>query len=136
MKKAFLALVVTLASMSFAMAQSAPSHFLSLATTNCTLIQTGKTVLHDLIPINTTTTLYYLKLFNKATQPVAGTDVPVWTIPIPFGASNAGGGLVDPSTMGVVFQAGLGFCLTGAIADLDTTPAATGVVINIGTSAN
>jgi hypothetical protein len=117
-----------------ALAQSAPLHFLSAATTNCTLVQTGKVVMHDLIPVNTTATIYYLKLFNKATPPVAGTDVPSWTIPIPENA--AGAGLPIPSTLGLTFDAGLGFCLTGAIADNDTTVAAPGVAINFGISGN
>jgi hypothetical protein len=134
MKQIFAAAFMLIAMATSAFAQSAPSHFLSAATTNCTLVQTGKVVLHDLIPVNTTATIYYLKLFDKATTPVAGTDVPAWTIPIPENA--AGAGLPIPSTLGLIFQVGMGFCLTGAIADNDTTVAAPGVAINFGISGN
>jgi hypothetical protein len=115
------------------LAQSAPLKWLSAATTNSTLVKSGNTVLNALVPINTTVALYYLKLYNKATAPTCGTDTPLWTVPIPFGASNSGSGVALP-TGGLQFPLGLGFCLTGGIADNDTTNAATGVAINMGVS--
>lgn len=116
-----------------ALAQSAPLKYLSAASTNSTLVRAGATVLNALVPINTTTTLYYLKLYSKATAPTCGTDAPLWTVPIPFGASNSGGGVALP-TGGLSFPLGLGFCLTGGIADADTSSAAAGVAINLGVS--
>jgi len=118
---------------SVAFAQSVPLKYLSAATLNPTLVHAGYTNLYSLVPINTTTTLYYLKLYNKATAPSCGTDTPVWTIPVPYGASNSGGGVALP-TGGLLFPTGLGFCLTGGLADNDTTNAATGVAINFGVS--
>jgi hypothetical protein len=117
-------------------AQSAPLHYLSTVSTNCTLVQAGKVVLHDIVPINTTAVIYYLKLFNKATAPIAGTDVPVLSIPVPYGTSSSGGGAVIPSTLGYLFGLGLGFCLVGGIADNDSSNAGSGVVINFGVSTN
>jgi hypothetical protein len=111
-------------------AQSLPVKFISAASTNSNLVRAGRTTLHEIVTINTTTTIYYLKLYNKVTAPVCGTDTPLWTVPVPFGASNAGGGIALPTSL--FFPAGLGFCLTGAVADNDTTPAATGIVINLG----
>lgn len=117
-----------------AFAQTAPVKFLSAASTNATSVTSGNTLLGTGIVVNTTTAVYYLKLYNKATAPACGTDVPKWTIPIPFGASNAGGGFVLPLGNGLMFPLGLGFCITGAIADNDTTSAAAGIVVNLGAS--
>lgn len=130
---ALAALVLAFVAAPLAFAQSLPSHWLSQASLNPTLVNSGKTNLTLVVPINTTTTLYYLKLYDKATAPSCGTDTPVQTYPIPFGASNAGGGIALPlSPGGLKFFNGLGWCLTGGIADNDTTNAATGVAINMG----
>lgn len=72
----------------------------------------------------------YLKLYNKATAPVAGTDTPVMTIVIPFS-----GGVFVPITIGVaLFPLGIGFALTGGAADNDVTVIAAGQItgLNIG----
>ena len=125
--------VALLLSTGAALCQSAPVKWLSTNTTNSTLVRAGSTILDSLAPINTTTTLYYLKLYNKVTAPTCGTDTPLWTVPVPYGASNSGGGVALP-TGGLLFPLGLGFCLTGGIADADTTAAAAGVAINMGVS--
>jgi hypothetical protein len=57
--------------------------------------------------------------------------VPVATYPVPFGASSAGGGVVIDFSQPAVFVNGLAFCITGALADNDSTNAATGVVVNL-----
>lgn len=129
-----IAALITLAWSLPAFAQTAPIKFLSTASTNATNVLSGNTLLGAGIVVNTTTTVYYLKLYNKATAPVCGTDVPQWTIPIPFGASNAGGGFVLPLGQGLSFPLGLGFCITGGIADNDTSAAAAGIVVNLGAS--
>ena len=112
------------------LAQSAPVKFLSAASNNATLVKTGRTLLKVLLPINTTSTTYYLHLYSKATVPVCGTDVPLWTVPVP-NAAGAGAGVALPSE-GLMFPLGLGFCLTAGIADTDNVNAATGVAINLG----
>lgn len=133
-KYAFALLMLVLAGPVFG--QSAPRKYLSAASTNSTLVWPGRAILHVLAPVNTTTTLYYLKFYNKATAPTCGTDIPSLVIPVPFGATNAGGGAAFTSTDGLIFPLGLGFCLTGGIADNDTTVAAAGVAINIGVGGN
>lgn len=115
-----------------ARAQTAPVKFLSAATTNSNLVLAGKVLLGTGVVVNTTGTVYYLKLYNKATAPTCGTDVPKWTLPIPFGASNAGGGFVLPLGQGLMFPLGLGFCITSGIADNDVGSAVTGLVVNLG----
>lgn len=114
-----------------ALAQSgAPIKFLSAASTNSTLVKTGRMSLFSLAASNSTATPYFLKLYDKATAPTCGTDVPRWTIVVP---PIANGGLASPALFGGLnFTLGLGFCLTGLIADNDTTVAATGVAINLG----
>ncbi len=116
-----------------AQAQSFPKKYLSAASTNSTLVKTGKTMIRSLLVLNTTSVTYYLKFYNKATAPTCGTDTPVLTIPVP-NAAGAGGGFALSVPDGFMFNLGLGFCLTGAIADNDTTVAATGVAINIGST--
>lgn len=117
-----------------AQAQSFPVKFLSTNTTNSTLVGTGNYNLLTGIVVNTTTTLYYLKLYNKATAPVCGTDTPLWTVPVPFASGNAAGGFVLPLGGGLKFPSGLGFCITSGIADNNTGAAAAGVVVNLGVS--
>ena len=116
-----------------AFAQSAPYHYLTAASTNSNLVQAGRLSLHDILAVNTTATIYYLKLYDKATAPTCGTDIPKLTIPLSASTS----GVVTPlsSTLGFYFQLGIGFCVVGGIADTDNSNAATGVAINLGFSA-
>lgn len=108
-----------------------PFKYLSQASTNSTLVSgAGQNVLKWIVAVNTTNTVYYLKFYNKATAPTCGTDTPILSIPIP--AANTGGGLAAISFDDTRFSLGIGFCLTGALADNDSTNAATGVAINLG----
>ena len=114
--------------------QAGPYTYQTLASTNSTLVRGSRTVIKSLLPINTTSVIYYLKFYNKATTPTCGTDTPVWVVPIPFGSGGSGGGVALTIPDGLFFNLGLGFCVTGGIANTDTTPAATGVVVNLGIS--
>lgn len=108
-----------------------PVHFLSAVSTNSTLVKGGPATLYGVQAVNTTAVLYYLKFYDKATAPTCNTDTVVKTLPIPFGATSAGGAIVAPMTVGVAFLNGLGFCITAGIADNDNTNAAVGVVVNL-----
>lgn len=108
-----------------------PVKYDSAANTNSTLVKAGGASLYGLQTVNTTTTLYYLKFYDKATAPTCNSDTVKKKIPVPFGTSNSGGGAVIPMPGGVSFLLGLGWCLTGGIADSDNASAATGVVINL-----
>lgn len=112
-----------------AFAQSAPVKFLSGASTNSNLVIAGNVLLKTAVAGNSTATAYFLKLYNKATAPTCGTDVPKWTIPLPANQTTP----IDAGS-GLMFPLGLGFCLTAAIADNDTGSAAAGVAINFGVS--
>jgi hypothetical protein len=111
--------------------QGSPVGYLSQANNNATIVLAGQVAVSAIVLINTTTTVYYLKLYDKATAPVCGTDIPKWRIPIPYGASNSGGGVAIPNG-GLLFYTGFGFCLTAGIADNDNTSAATGIALNFG----
>lgn len=116
-----------------ASAQNAPQKFLSAATNNSTLVRAGKISLGTISATNTTATAAFLKLYDKATAPVCGTDIPKWTIPLPVAAN--GGGHADPNLVtGVWFTLGLGFCIVGGIADNDNTASVVGIAVNIGFS--
>lgn len=107
-----------------------PVHYLSAASTNATNVKASAGTVTSVTAVNTTATLYYLKLYDKASAPTCGTDTPVQTYPVP--ASATGAGLTVNPVNGFAFSLGIGFCLTGGIADADTASAATGVAINLG----
>jgi hypothetical protein len=104
---------------------------LSAASNNSTLIKNTGGNVQYVIAVNTTATLYYLKLYDKASAPTCGTDVPVFTAAVPALATGGPPLLIQP-TDGIYFANGIGVCLTAAVADNDNTNAATGVQINVG----
>ena len=120
-----------------ALAESAPKKFLSAATTNSNLVMAGAAgtnvnagvVLKTLVASNSAATAYFLKLYNKATAPTCGTDMPVQTILLPSGQT-----VPLDYGLGELYPLGLGFCITGAIGDADTTGAAAGIAINFSVS--
>jgi hypothetical protein len=101
----------------------------SAATTNGALIITGTSGLTSLYATNIGAAAAFVKLYNKATAPVVGTDIPEMVIPIP--AANAGfPGVASPNIgfIGMRFALGLGIAITGGAADADTTAVAAGQV--------
>jgi hypothetical protein len=127
--------VLVIAALTFfagaARAQSIPKHYFSTNTTNSTLVFAKKAFLNGGLIVNTTGTVYYLKLYDKATAPTCGTDTVLWTIPLPINSVPAP---IPPLLQGMLFANGIGFCITGALADNDTTVAAAGIVVNLGFS--
>lgn len=84
------------------------------ATTNATLVKTGSTLAFCGLVGNNGAGNAYIKFYNKATAPTVGTDVPVVTY------------LIPPSRnveieLEYSFPLGLGYAITGAAADNDTT---------------
>jgi hypothetical protein len=102
----------------------------SLATTNGALILTGTSSLAAFHATNTGAGAAYVKLYNKATAPTVGTDVPEMIIPVPAAVAGVPG--VAPAlTLGYIgyrFPLGLGIAITGGAADSDTTAVAAGQV--------
>ncbi len=134
MKRLLLAACAALLLAAPALGQSASNmtHVLSQATTNSTLI-TGinPARLYSITAINTTSTVYYLKFYDKSTAPTCNSDRVALTYPIPHASGN-GAGFTISIPFGFQFNNGIGICITGAIADDDNTAAATGVAIDIG----
>jgi hypothetical protein len=76
---------------------------------------------------NNATAIRVVKLYNKATAPAVGTDVPSQTIVLP-----ANGGANVFTDTGIAFSAGIGIGVTNLIPDADTTaPSANDVTINL-----
>lgn len=92
----------------------------SAATTNATSVKASQGVLVSVSVSNINAAARYLKLYNKATAPTVGTDVPVMTIPIPAGT------IASPyiNANGVNFSTGIALAITAAAADSDTTAVA------------
>lgn len=107
-----------------------PYKLISLATTNAISVKASGGNLYSIIAIGLTSTVRYLKLYNKASAPTVGTDVPVMTIPIP--ANTQGAGIAIPFSMGVNFSSGIAIAITSGVADTDTGAVGAGdVVINL-----
>jgi hypothetical protein len=98
------------------------------ATTNPTSVKAsaGKVYLLDMF--NSDTVGYWVKMYNKASAPTVGTDVPVASRFVP-----AGGGAVIATAEGIPFTTGIAFGTTLNATDADTTVVTTAnkLVINI-----
>ena len=102
----------------------------SAASTNSTSVKGSAGMIYNITAINTTATLYYLRLYNSSSAPTCSSATGfIATYPIP--ASTSGGGVVVDTTHGIVFGTGIGFCITGGGSSTDNTNAATGVFVNI-----
>jgi hypothetical protein len=105
-----------------------PFKLISAATTNATVIKSSSGRVATITAICTGSTVRYLKLYNKATAPTVGTDVPVLTIPIPAATAGAGFSITFPNG-GLSFATGIGCALTTGSADNDTNAVAAGEII-------
>jgi hypothetical protein len=107
-----------------------PYKLISLATTNANIVKASGGNLYSIVAIGLTSTVTYLKLYNKATAPTVGTDVPLMTIPIP--ANTQGAGIAIPFSIGVNFPLGIGIAITSGSADNDTGAVGAGdVIVNL-----
>jgi hypothetical protein len=92
----------------------------SAATTNATNLKATSGRVYGIIVSNTSAAIKYLKFYNKATAPTVGTDTPVLTIAIPVGGQPVQLAFPNP----LPFATGIGYAITGAVADADTTATA------------
>lgn len=86
------------------------------ATLNPTLLKNSPGLVFKIFGRNNAAAIRYLKLYNKATAPVVGTDAPVMTICLAAGAPFD----IDLGEYGHLFTAGIGYGLTTGVADNDT----------------
>lgn len=91
----------------------------SAATTNATLVSSGAT-LYGLVATNTGAAVAFVKVYDKATAPTVGTDVPVLTLSVP-----ANGVVALPlDTRGWKGANGIALAITNLGPDADTTAVA------------
>jgi hypothetical protein len=95
----------------------------SLNTNNAALILTGVRYLYGWELSNVNAAFRYVKLYDKATAPTVGTDVPVLTLGVPTGWRSA------EKLIGIPFSLGLGIGIVTGAADSDNTAVAAGEVI-------
>jgi len=100
------------------------------ASTNAAVVKASAGNLYELTISNPTATAAYIKLYNKATAPTVGTDVPVLTIAIPATAAGVGEKSFNFGAVGKRFATGIGIAVTAAAAATDTGVAVAGVQIN------
>lgn len=107
-----------------------PYKLISLATTNANVVKNTGGNLYSIVAIGLTSTVRFLKFYNKATAPTVGTDVPIMTIPVP--ANTQGAGISIPFSMGVNFPLGIAIAITAGSADNDAVAiGAEDVLINL-----
>jgi hypothetical protein len=101
----------------------------STADTNGALILTGTSGLQAFYATNEGASAAYVKLYNKATAPTVGTDVPEMTFPIPAAVGGVPGFFTLPiGYSGFRFPLGLGISITRNAAHTDTTAVGAGEV--------
>lgn len=101
------------------------------ASTNATSVKGSAGTLYGLSLSNTTTTVYYLRLYNLSSAPTCSSATGyVSSIPIPpAAASGQVGGREIQYNIGKAFTTGIAFCVTGGASSTDNTNAATGVFV-------
>ena len=112
-------------------ASALPFRLISEASTNATLVKASAGTLTTITAINLSEEdVSYLKIYDKASAPTVGTDVPVMTIPIPTNLKGAGITISIPN--GVTFSNGIAIAVTSLVADSDTTAIlADEVIVNL-----
>lgn len=91
----------------------------SAASTNATSVKTSAGNISALYLTNNSAAPKWFKLFNKASAPTVGTDVPILSICIPASSTKD-----IPFTRQFNCSTGIAYAITGAAADADTTAVA------------
>jgi len=108
-----------------------PFKLVSAATTNATSVKASAGTLYNISAGNINASARYLKIYNKASSPVVGTDVPVHTFLIPGNAAGAGTN-IPIGLPGIEFTIGIALALTTGVADSDTgAVAANEITVNL-----
>lgn len=100
------------------------------ASTNATVVKGSAGSLQTIVVSNNSATIAYLKIYDKATAPTCGTDVPVLRFQIPATAAGPFSIVLDG---GRAFTNGIGYCAVTGIADNSTTAvAASAYIVTLG----
>lgn len=102
--------------------------FNDAASTTATSVTTKKTKMLGVNAQNSGTAAAYLRIYDKASAPVPGTDVPKMVFMVP-----PGGGMVSEKNMAVEFALGLAFAITSGAGNTNsgTVTNANEVVVNL-----
>lgn len=107
-----------------------PYKLVSAASTNATSLKASAGQIYSISAFNINGAVRYLKLYNKASAPTVGTDVPVHVYAIP--GATTGGGFTLSIPVGMEFTTGIAFAITTGITDADTgAVAASEILVNI-----
>ena len=98
----------------------------SAASTNPNVHRAASGNLFEITASNPTATAAVLKLYNKASAPTVGTDVPLVTIPIPANSVIA----MNFGAVGKRFTLGISSAITALIASTDTGSAVAGIQVS------
>jgi len=106
------------------------SYLTSAASTNSTSVKGSAGNVYGISAINTTATLYYLRMYNSSSAPTCSSATGfIESIPIPASATGAGVEIWPSVPQG--YTTGIGFCLTGGGSSTDNTNAATGIYLRL-----
>ena len=113
----------------FLMAPSGGTEYnlVTTASTNGASIVNGIVNLMEIAVSNLTAAVIYVKLYNKASAPTVGTDVPKLTIPVPIGAFVS----YEFGQQGKRFQQGLAIAVTAGAPATDSASVAVGAQISL-----
>ena len=103
-----------------------PTPIVTTATTNANLIKASGGKLMEITISNLTAATIYVKLYNKASAPTVGTDVPLATIPVVAGEFVC----YEFGSVGKQFGLGIALAVTAGAAATDTAAVAAGAQIS------
>lgn len=110
----------------------APKKIVTTASTNANIISATPRAIYNLVITNPVATAAVVKLYDKVTLPVPGTDVPVASFAIAAGTATAPGEKVlEFGALGMRFATGVGIAVTANAADADATNTVAGIKIYV-----
>lgn len=92
----------------------------SAASTNATSVKASAATVYSISAYNAGAALAYVKIYNKASAPTVGTDVPAHVLALPATST----GSIDCGALGIRLGTGLAFAITNLAADSDATAVA------------
>lgn len=101
----------------------------SAASTNSTNCKAAAGNVYGMYLLNTTTTVYYLRIYNSSSAPTCSSAtgfIQSWPVP-PAGAAGQTGGFSFSFPTGRAYTTGISYCLTAGSSSTDNTNAAVGI---------
>lgn len=96
------------------------TRLIAAGSTNATSVRTTRAELVGWYVQNAAAAARFLKLYNKASAPTVGTDVPAHVLALPATST----GSIDCGALGIRLGTGLAFAITNLAADSDATAVA------------